>query len=158
MTTTNAANNRDLALRFVEAFDSRDLQAIDHLLADDFVWHVAVVPEGVTQFRPFQSEELQGRKHTHTSRPARQRATLAFFGKLFRDGEDANRRFRLRLINVISDGNQVAFEAEGELPVPDRNRLYRNIYFVLLRVRDGKIVLYKEYQDTLHIYDVFVAQ
>lgn len=72
MTTTNAANNRDLALRFVEAFDSRDLQAIDHLLADDFVWHVAVVPEGVTQFRPFQSEELQGRKHTHTSRPARQ--------------------------------------------------------------------------------------
>src|SRR6516165_5959347 len=61
MTTTNAANNRDLALRFVEAFDSRDLQAIDHLLADDFVWHVAVVPEGVTQFRPFQSEELQGR-------------------------------------------------------------------------------------------------
>jgi len=42
--------------------------------------------------------------------------------------------------------------------VPDRNRLYRNIYFVLLRVRDGKIVLYKEYQDTLHIYDVFVAQ
>ena len=61
MTTTNAAHNRDLALRFVEAFDSRDLQAIDHLLADDFVWHVAVVPEGVTQFRPFQSEELQGR-------------------------------------------------------------------------------------------------
>jgi ketosteroid isomerase-like protein len=149
--------NREVARQFVAAFDAGDLSAIENLLADDFTWHVAVVPEGETAFRPFQSTELQGRPMPIPAVVQDKASTLAFFGNLFRAGAAEGRRFRLRLTNVIADGDQVAFEAEGHLPVSSRDRLYRNLYFVLLRVRDGQIVLYKEYQDTLHIYDVFVA-
>jgi ketosteroid isomerase-like protein len=151
-------DNRAIANRFVTAFDAADLAGIERLLADDFVWHVAVAADAETEFRPFQSRELQERRNPIPALLQDKGSTLAFFGHLFKTGAEQGRPFRLRLTNVLAEGDQVAFEAEGELDVPDRNRTYRNLYFVLLRIRDGQIVLYKEYQDTLHIYDVFVAE
>jgi ketosteroid isomerase-like protein len=150
--------NKDLARRFVTAFDGRDLAAIESLLADDFVWHVAVAGEDETELRPFQSAELRGKRLPIPGLFQNKRETVEYFGHLFALGADERYRFRLRLVSVMAEGDMVAFEAEGDLRTRINDRRYRNIYFILLRVRDGKIVLYKEYQDTLHIYDVFVAE
>jgi ketosteroid isomerase-like protein len=158
VTDSRLEANKDLARRFVTAFDGRDLAGIDALLADDFVWHVAVAGEGETQLRPFQSSELRGKRLPIPGLFQGRKETLDFFGQLFAAGADERYRFRLRLVSVMAEGDHVAFEAEGDLRTPLNDRHYRNIYFILLRVRDGKIVLYKEYQDTLHIYDVFVAE
>jgi ketosteroid isomerase-like protein len=158
MTDSRLEANKDLARKFVTAFDGRDLAGIDALLADDFVWHVAVAGEGETELRPLQSSELHGKQLPIPGLFQDKRQTLDFFGKLFAAGADERYRFHLRLVSVMAEGDHVAFEAEGDLRTPLNDRHYRNIYFILLRVRDGKITLYKEYQDTLHIYDVFVAQ
>jgi ketosteroid isomerase-like protein len=157
VTTDDLEANKDLARRFVKAFDQRDLTAIDDLLTDDFVWHVAVAGDDETEYRPFQSAELQ-RKPVPLP-PVRQNKaqTLAYFAQLFTGGNDARHHFHLRLRSVMAEGDRVAFEAEGDLRSPINDRHYRNLYFILLHVRDGQISLYKEYQDTLHIYDVFVA-
>jgi ketosteroid isomerase-like protein len=151
--------NKDLARRFVAAFDDRDLAAIDDLLNDDFVWHVAVAGDGETEHRPFQSVELQQRSVPLP--PVRQDKveTLAYFARLFAAADhDERHHFHLRLRSVMAEADRVAFEAEGDLRSPINDRHYRNLYFILMQVRDGRISLYKEYQDTLHIYDVFVAE
>jgi ketosteroid isomerase-like protein len=150
--------NKELARRFVTAFDARDLDAIHALLADDFVWHVAVAGDDETEHRPFQSNELRAR--TVPLPPVKQgkRETLAYFQRLFDAGADGTHHFHLRLLSVMAEGDRVVFEAEGDLQSPINDRRYRNLYCIVLHVRDGKIVLYKEYQDTLHIYDVFVAE
>jgi ketosteroid isomerase-like protein len=155
MTDSQLEANKDLARKFVTAFDSRDLAGIDALLADDFEWHVAVAGEG--DVLPFQSGELNGKRLPIPGLIQGRRETLEYFGHLFAAGADERYRFHLRLVTVMAEGDHVAFEAEGDLRTPVNDRHYRNRYFILLRVRAGKIALYKEYQDTLHIYDVFVA-
>jgi ketosteroid isomerase-like protein len=157
VTTDELEANKDLARRFVTAFDQRDLATIDDLLADDFVWHVAVAGDDETQHRPFQSAELQHRSVPLPPVRQNKAETLAYFAQLFAAGDDERYHFHLRLRSVMAEGDRVAFEAEGDLRSPINDRHYRNLYFILLRVRDGRISLYKEYQDTLHIYDVFVA-
>jgi ketosteroid isomerase-like protein len=149
--------NKDIARRFVAAWNDRDLAAIDALLADDFVWHVAVAGENETELRPFQSNALRGQRLPILGLRTGKQETLAFFKVLFENGADERHRFRLRLVSVMAEGDRVAFEAEGDLLNPANGRHYQNIYFILLRISDGKIVLYKEYQDTLHIYDVVMA-
>jgi ketosteroid isomerase-like protein len=157
VTTDALEANKDLARRFVAAFDERDLAAIDDLLTDDFVWHVAVAGDDETEHRPFQSSELQ-RKPVPLPPVQQDKAeTLAYFAQLFAAGNDERHHFHLRLVSVMAEGDRVMFEAEGDLQSPINDRHYRNLYCILLRVRDGRISLYKEYQDTLHIYDVFVA-
>ena len=150
--------NKDLARRFVEAFDARDLAAVDDLLADDFVWHVADTSDEETEYRPFQSQLL---KRTGTMLPPlrqNREETLAYFANMMSGDVDEDHRFRLRLTNVVAEGDQVVFEALSDMASPINDRRYRNVYSIHLRVRDGKITLYKEYQDTLHIFDTFVAE
>jgi ketosteroid isomerase-like protein len=149
--------NKDVARQFVTAWNTRDLATIDALLADDFVWHVAVAGENETELRPFQSNTLRGQRLPILGLRTGKREALDFFKVLFDAGADERHHFRLRMVSVMAEGDRVAFEAEGDLINPANGRHYQNIYFILLRIRDGKIVLYKEYQDTLHIYDVVMA-
>jgi ketosteroid isomerase-like protein len=149
--------NKDLARRFVDAFEARDLAAIDDLLHPDFVWHVAVAGDDETEHRPFQSKELQAKPNILPPVKQDKSQTLAYFERILDRDANGTHHFHLRLLSVMAEGDRVVFEAEGDLRSPVNDRHYRNLYCILLRVRDGRIVLYKEYQDTLHIYDVFVA-
>ena len=55
----------------------------------------------------------------------------------------------LEVVGITAEGERVAVELEGDAPTTDGRR-YQNQYHFLFVVRDGKIVLAKEYQDTLH--------
>jgi ketosteroid isomerase-like protein len=118
---------------------------------------VAVAGDDETEHRPFQSRELQAKPNILPPVKQNKAQTLAYFERLLTAGADGGHHFHLRLTSVMAEGDRVVFEAEGDLQSPINDRRYRNLYCIVLRVRDGKIVLYKEYQDTLHIYDVFVA-
>jgi ketosteroid isomerase-like protein len=157
MSVQDSAASKDVARTFLAAWNACDLLAVDKLLADDFVWHVAVAGEGEIALRPFQSKALQGQRlpipDLRTGKPD----TLRFLANLLDPRTDERHRLRLREISMIAEGDRVAVEAEGDMINPANGRSYRNIYCLLLTIRDGQITVYKEYQDTLHIYDVVMA-
>lgn len=80
------------------------------------------------------------------------------FGALLRGVKDAYKSGALRITpsEMTAEGNRVAVEAEcyGELK---NGRIYNCRYHLLFVVVDGKIALAREYLDTKHLFDVFVA-
>ncbi len=152
--------NAAVGRAFVEAFDARDLATLERLMAEDFVWHTAMVADGETEPRPFQSAALKGMELTLLGAMVKTKAEmLANFAHLFEVAETIPvRRFRMTVVSVTAQDDRVAVEIAGDTLNPTNGRRYRNLYFVLMRIRDGQLVLYKEYQDTLHIYDVWHAE
>jgi ketosteroid isomerase-like protein len=147
--------SKEVALAYVHAFNERDLDAVGELLADDFLWRTAITREHETEVLPFQSAELRERAPLFPVR--RDRAeTLEMLRPLFAS-DDAN-RYSLQVVSVTAEDDRVAVEMEGDARCPWNGRTYRNIYFILMRVRDGKLFHYTEYQDTLHVFDVFFAE
>lgn len=55
--------------------------------------------------------------------------------------------------DVVAEGDRVFIEAQGDAPLKSGER-YRNVYVIALRVSDGKIIEFKEFSDTLHVYQV----
>ncbi|WP_100521025.1 nuclear transport factor 2 family protein [Mycobacteroides abscessus] len=151
-----AAANTTVARAFIAAFDAGDADTLESLLAEDFVWHTAVINDEETQPRPYQSRCLAGLEDVVFGPLRKNKAeTSELFRLLF--NPDNGFQFRLRPVTITAQDDRVAIEAEGDATNPANGRRYRNLYFILMRIREGKVVLYKEYQDTLHIYDVFVA-
>jgi ketosteroid isomerase-like protein len=150
--------NKAVARSFIELFNARDYQAISDLFAEDFVWHVAVIGEGETEFRPWQSKYLREHPVTLPGPLLNKEESLKWFKDLFDHGADPSQHFTLRLVSLTAEEDRVAMEAEGNIGTPGVRPHYHNIYYILLRVRDGQLTLYKEYQDTLHIFDVFHAE
>ncbi|CAM4180715.1 SnoaL-like domain-containing protein [Novosphingobium lubricantis] len=54
---------------------------------------------------------------------------------------------------MVAQGDRVWFEAQSAAKLAD-GADYRNIYIFQLQVREGRIVEYKEFADTLHIWRV----
>jgi ketosteroid isomerase-like protein len=147
--------NKQVALTFVRAFNERDLPRIDDVLADDFVWHKAITSEGENEARPFQSHQLRGRPSPIP--PMRNRQEVLHMLEYLFAGDEGD-PFGFRVVSITAEDDRVAVEMEGDGRNPGNGRRYRNIYFVLMRVRGGKLELYKEYQDTMHVFDVWAAQ
>jgi len=63
---------------------------------------------------------------------------------------------KMTVQSSIGEGNFVALEVEssGDL---QNGRLYRQQYHMLMEFRDGKIASVREYLDTQHAHDVWVA-
>lgn len=151
--------NKAVARAFVAGFNAGDIDALEQLLADDFVWHTAVIGDEETQPRPFQSAQLAGMENSIYGPLLKNRSqTRALFEVLFGSAQTTGYGFGLHIVSLIAEGDRVAMEVEGSAVNPANGRHYRNLYCVLMLMCDAKIVRYKEYQDTLHIYDVFVAE
>jgi ketosteroid isomerase-like protein len=63
---------------------------------------------------------------------------------------------RMTVLSAIAEGDRVALEVEsnGDL---QNGRLYRQQYHFLLEFRDGRICAVREYLDTQHAHDVWIA-
>jgi ketosteroid isomerase-like protein len=55
---------------------------------------------------------------------------------------------------LTAEGDRVAAEVESYAPLVN-GKVYNNHYHMLFEIRDGKIVVVKEYADTAHARDVF---
>lgn len=70
--------------------------------------------------------------------------------------ENCSTPIRLTPHAFTAEGDRVAVETESYAEVKN-GRVYNNHYHFLVIVRDGKIAQVKEYLDTSHTYDTFVA-
>jgi ketosteroid isomerase-like protein len=166
--------NKALARQFIDNIVRHDYPAMDRLLHPEFVWITAVTrDDGPNVMRPMQSKTLQG-KNLHHAKPRLDRAeSMAVFKTMFEgnyrasmsgdghaaaqevavDLNDERYRIKMQATGLTAEEDRVAMEAESHVLNPTNGRLYNNFYHYLFRVKDGQLTLFKEYQDTLHLFD-----
>lgn len=165
--------NKKLARQFIENLNKHDYTAMDRLLHPTFVWNTAVTSDnGPNEPRKMQSKTLQG-KNLHHAKPRLNRAeSMTIFKRLFEGNygssmatlgdrtseatvpvHDDKYRLRMDVLGLTAEEDRVAMEAESHVLNPTNGRLYNNFYHYLFRMKDGQITLFKEYQDTLHLFD-----
>ena len=132
-----ADHNRATAKRFFELFSASDIDGALALMTEDATWRI-----------PGKQELL----------PTAGLYTKERIARLFRRMLDAlPTGLRMNVISSLAEGDRVALEvtSSGDLK---NGRLYRQEYHFLLEFRDGKICAVREYLDTQHAHDVWIAE
>jgi len=143
-----------LAERFVAAWNGRDLEGFDRLLHPDFSWHIAVTDYDDPKLRPLQSKLLSGMNIAWTKSIFDKTETLTKFSRIFATAQ----QFAIELRSVIAEEDRAALELVGAAVNPVNGRRYNNLYCYVVERRDDQLVLLREYQDTLLMFDVWVAE
>jgi ketosteroid isomerase-like protein len=146
-------NNRDLADAFVAAWNARDIAAFDRLFHPEFRWHIAVTDHDDATMRPLQSKLLAGMNLSWPKSIFDKAETLSIFSRIFA----ATRQFRIAPKSFTSEDDRIVVELVGDALNEAKGRRYANLYCYVFQVRDGQFVLLREYQDTLLLFDVWVA-
>jgi ketosteroid isomerase-like protein len=173
MTDHDIEANKALVNEFFDAFTARDIDRVAATLHDDFVWNTAVqADDAPNELRPMQSNLLRGRNMTHKRPRLNREEAVTAWGNLFKGvvgnlDSDSRRQgstatddnyMRIEILGMTAEGERVAVEAQSNgLYNPANKRRYQNFYHGLFKIKDGKIALYKEYQDTLHLFD-FISE
>jgi len=127
-----AEERRAITRALFDALSRSDVAAVDALYAEEFVlWSPGALPFSGTHDK---AEALELTKMI----------TAAFPQGL---------QFTIDAMTV--EGERVAVEAHSEGRHAS-GRDYRNQYHFLVKIRDGKIVMLKEYMDTQHAMDVLL--
>jgi len=127
-----AEERRAITRALFDALSRSDVAAVDALYAEEFVlWSPGALPFSGTHDK---AEALELTKMI----------TAAFPQGL---------QFTIDAMTV--EGERVAVEAHSEGRHAS-GRDYRNQYHFLVKIRDGKIVMLKEYMDTQHAVDVLL--
>jgi ketosteroid isomerase-like protein len=163
--------NRQLACRFFDAMTQRDIKAMEELLHPDFIWNTAVSDDdGPNELSPLQSNLLKGTNLPHPRPRLNREESLQVFGGLMGKSSGGNLKrlvdgnageklveqghMAFKILSTTAEDDRVALEARSTgIANPANGRTYGNFYHFLFRIRDGQIVLCKEYQDTLRVYD-----
>ena len=128
---TDLEANKQLVLKFWEAFSESRFDDALEMVADDGTWWVA------------------------GSGPVAGDYTKEEFGDLIRGiGENAPNGIRVTGSVLTAGGDRVAMEAESYGELAD-GKVSNNLYHILHTIRDGKLVNVKEYMDTQHVRDTF---
>jgi ketosteroid isomerase-like protein len=165
--------NKKLALSFFDAVNNCSLAELSPLLHPEFVWNTAVVADDApNELRPLQSKTLRGKNLPHPKPRLEREESLAFFAGFFgqRSGgamqslanadlggleSDLDHgHMRVKILGMTAEEDRVAVEASSAgIANPVNGKTYGNFYHILMRMKGGQIILYKEYQDTLHVFD-----
>jgi ketosteroid isomerase-like protein len=146
MNTTEA--NKAIVLAFADAYTRGDWDAIEALCTDDFRW---VVPASTRM----QSAQLRAQPHVLTGANRSRSEMLEIFKYTRQHSVDG--RFSLKINVMTAEEDRVAAEAEGYATSIETGRVYENNYMYLMYFTERKIRLFREYQDTLHAFDVWMA-
>jgi len=124
--------NKDLARRMIDALSAADVAWVEENYAEDFrIWTAGSLP--------FSGE---GDKASAV-------ASMPLVLSLFPNG------LRFEIVAMTAEGDRVAIEGTSE-GTTAHGRRYQQTYHFLMRVRDGRIVEWKEYMDTEHARKVLV--
>jgi hypothetical protein len=146
-------NNRALAEAFIAAWNGRDIAAFDRLFHPEFRWHIAVTGHDDATMRPLQSKLLAGMNLSWPKSIFDKAETLSIFSRIFA----ATGQFTIAPKSFTSEDDRIVVELVGDALNEANGRRYANLYCYVFQVRDGQIVLFREYQDTLLLFDVWVA-
>ena len=171
MATTDLEANKAIARQFIQAINDSDYAAMERLLHPDFMWVTAVVADDAPNIlRAMQSNTLRGLNLRHAKPRMNQQESLAAFKHIFggaygaaMSGEAVDEtatsgseapKLTLRVLGLTAEEDRVAMEADSYLENKATGRTYNNFYHYFFKIRDGQLTLYKEYQDTLHLFDL----
>lgn len=168
MSKSDIEANKAIVRNWVNAFNGRDIDSLAAVMHEDFVWNTAVqADDAPNELRPLQSNLLRGRNLAHRHPRLNRQETITSYTNLFNGlvgkldssqiSQPASRSdnfMRLQILGITAEGDRVALEAQSSgLTHPRTGRHYQNFYHILFRIKDGKVMLLKEYQDTLHLFD-----
>jgi ketosteroid isomerase-like protein len=129
--------NRRTALRFFELFSASDIDGALELMTEDATWRIP----GKKELTPTAGVYTKDR-----------------IARLFRRMLDALvAGLRMTVVSSLAEGDRVALEvtSSGDLK---NGRRYRQEYHFVMEFRDGRICAVREYLDTQHAHDVWIAQ
>lgn len=132
----STGGNKAIAHDFFVRFSKGDIEGVLGLMTDDATWRIP------------------GKKERS---PAAGVYTKEKIGRLFNRMVGAlNDGLQMTVTSCVAEGNSVAVEAvsTGDL---QNGRLYRQEYHFLMEFREGKISAVREYLDTQHAHDVWIA-
>jgi len=132
----NTEHNKAVAHEFFARFTAGDIDGALNTMTDDATWWIP------------------GKKERSPSAGLYTKDKIA---RLFNRMAQALRTgLEMKVKSCIAEGDSVALEvvSRGDLK---NGRHYRQEYHMLMQFRDGKISAVREYLDTLHAYDVWIA-
>ncbi len=137
MTTfdNDSAPNKAVVDEYLKAYSTGNLAKIAHHLHDEVRWWVAGTVPGISG----------------TYDKAQTLALLGQVTTVYKQGA-----LQITPLNMISEGALVAVEAESYAELHN-GKVYHNFYHFVFEIKDGKIKHIKEYLDTQHVHETFVA-
>ncbi|WP_297837724.1 nuclear transport factor 2 family protein, partial [Pseudomonas sp.] len=128
-------SSKHLVSDFLKAFSSGNLEAISAFFHEDFSWWVAGSLEGLsgTYDRRQMCELLSG------------------ITAVYKQGA-----LPVTPISMIAESDRVAVEVQCYAELVN-GRIYKNQLHMAIELSDGKIKRIREYMDTVHAYDTFLA-
>jgi ketosteroid isomerase-like protein len=131
---TSIEDNKRLVRKFCEHFKTSNADGLIDAMTEDATWWV------------------NGKPHLFPSSGMKTKEEAArMFRNMFSayiDGLD------MQIINMIGEGNSVAAEARSHA-ITKTGKIYGNEYFILFKIRDGKIAIVREYTDLMHVQEIF---
>lgn len=131
----DSAAQKERALAFLKGFEKPDHKEFDNMIADDFEFEMMGRLPGVNAIR--------GKAAFLKGMPATLKA-------MFPNG------LNMKFHTTISEGPHVAIQAESDT-VAGNGKKYQNRYHFYFRFEGNRIALVREYNDTNHVREVFMA-
>ncbi len=123
--------NKQLAREFIDALSRADTDwVLDHYADDMVMWTAGSLPISGPHYKPEIRPLMDG------------------ILSAFPDG------LTFTITTLTAEEDRVAIEAESR-GTHVSGKPYLNQYHFLMRIRDGRVVEFKEYLDTLHASEVF---
>lgn len=132
--TTEA--NKAVAEAFFERFSVSDIEGAMETMTDDATWWIPGKKDRFPSAGLYSRDKIKA---------LFERMVGALKGDL-----------KMTVKSCIAEGNSVALEVQSSGDLKN-GRQYRQDYHMLMEIRDGKIAAVREYLDTQHACDVWIA-
>lgn len=138
--------NKRAVLAFFDAFNAQDWGRLSGLLTDDFHWVIKA------------NERHQSAGLAEAPSPGKVSDKAEMLGIYQQTIEYClDGKFELGFTTVTAEDDRVAVESWSHAVSVLTHREYTNLYHHLFVLSGGRIRELREYQDTLHAYDVWMA-
>jgi ketosteroid isomerase-like protein len=132
----NVDRNKAAAQQFFARFSASDIEGALALMTEDATWLIPGKPERMATAGLYSKERIR-----------------KLFYTMLKQLESG---LQLTVKSMVAEGDRVALEAESSGDLKNGRR-YRQQYHFLIEFRDGKISAVREYLDTQHAHDVWLA-
>ena len=129
-------HNKAVAYDFFARFSASDLAGALAMMSDDATWLIPGKPDRMPTAGLYSKERI----------------TRLFHAML----KQLQGGLTMTVKGATAEGDRVALEVESQGDLKN-GRLYRQDYHFLMAFRDGKICAVREYLDTQHAHDVWIA-
>ncbi|MBW9089279.1 nuclear transport factor 2 family protein [Rhizobium wenxiniae] len=127
-------DNKQIVREFCDHFRTSNTAGLIDAMTEDATWWV------------------NGKPHLFSSAGTKTRAEAA---AMFRNMFSAyTNGLNMKIINMVGEGDSVAAEAQSQATTKS-GKAYKNEYFFLFKIRDGKIAIVREYTDLMHVQETF---